>query len=343
MESEGMKSTEIAKLAGVSRSTVSRVLNNYKNVPEETRIKVQKVIDEYGYTPNPSARALAGQANDIIELVIADIDESLVGSSYRGAKSPYFLETIYSIINQAKLKNHMVLVNIITDSKEYKKISYNFDTRMIRGGIFVGFPYHTSEINALVEKGYNIVAVDNFTEKEAYSYKAKAVNSDNFTGGKIATQYLIDHGHTKIGFIEGDSRLSAIERKEGFLSAMNDSGLSIIPNSMVKGFFREEVAYEETLNMLEKTEITAIFCSNDIMALGAIKAINEKGLSIPEDISLVGFDNHDLSSVIKEDLTSVYIDLNDVSKLCVDGIFEDGSFLKYCDPKLYEGNTVKTI
>jgi LacI family transcriptional regulator len=338
-----MKSNEIAKLAGVSRSTVSRVLNNYSNVPEETRVKVQKVIDEYGYTPNQSARALAGQANDIIELVIADIDESLVGSSYRGTNSPYFLETIYSIINQAKLKNQMVLVNIITDSKEYNKISSNFDTRMIRGGIFVGFPYHTTEINSLVEKGYNIVAVDNFTEKEAFSYSAKAVNSDNFTGGKIATQYLIDHGHTKIGFIEGDSRLSAMERREGFLSAMNDSRLSIIPNSMVKGYFREKVAYQETLTMLDRTDVTAIFCSNDIMALGALKAINERGLKVPDDISLIGFDHHDLSSVMKEDLASVYIDLNDVSKLCIDGIFEDGPFLKYCDPKLYEGNTVRTL
>jgi LacI family transcriptional regulator len=99
-----MNSQEIAQLAGVSRSTVSRVLNNYSNVPEETKKKVQKVIDTYGYTPNLNARALAGRPNDIIELVIADIDESNEGNLFRGINSPYFLKTVSSIIFQAKKK-----------------------------------------------------------------------------------------------------------------------------------------------------------------------------------------------------------------------------------------------
>jgi LacI family transcriptional regulator len=338
-----MKSNEIAKLAGVSRSTVSRVLNHYTNVPEATRIKVQNVIDEYGYKPNPSARALAGQANDIIELIIADIDESNSASIYRGVYSPYFLETIYSIINLAKAKEQMVLVNVITDKKDYKKISSNFETRMIRGGIFVGFPYHTLEINNLVEKGYNIVAVDNFNEDEVKRYNAKAVNSDNFGGGKLATQYLINHGHKKIGFIEGDARLSAIERKKGFLSAMEETGLPILANSMAQGFFREDGAYTATLSLLDKADITAIFCSNDIMAVGALRAIKERGLNVPDDISIIGYDHHDFSKIINQKFTSVYIDLKDVSKMCIDGIFTDGTFIKYCYPKLFEGNSVRSI
>jgi LacI family transcriptional regulator len=338
-----MKSNEIAKLAGVSRSTVSRVLNHYSNVPEETRIKVQNVIDEYGYKPNPSARALAGQANDIIELFIADIDESNQSSKYRGASSPYFLEMIYSIINFAKAKGQMVLVNVITDSIDFKKISSNFETKMIQGGVFVGFPYHTPEINDLVEKGYNVVAVDTFNQEEASLYKVKAVNSDNFNGGKLATQYLISHGHKNIGFIEGDSRLSSIQRTNGYLDAMKEANLPTNKSSMVKGFFREEGAYEATLALLKNPDITAIFCSNDIMAIGALRAIKEKGLKVPEDISIIGYDHHDFTNVVGLDLTSVYIDLENVSKMCIDAIFTKDSLFKYCSPQLYEGDSVRNI
>ena len=141
-----MKSDEIAKLAGVSRSTVSRVLNHYTNVPEATRVKVQNVIDQYGYTPNQAARALAGTANDIIELVIADIDSTRDSSLFRGASSPYFLETIYFMINAAKEKGLMVLVNVITNPKDFNKIRVNFQTKMIKAGIIIGFPYGNSDV-----------------------------------------------------------------------------------------------------------------------------------------------------------------------------------------------------
>lgn len=338
-----MKSIEIAKLAGVSRSTVSRVLNHYSNVPEATRLKVQKVIDEYGYKPNPSARALAGQANDIIELVISDIDDSNSKSLYQGAKSHYFLETIYYIIHFAKEKGHMVLVNVIKDPKEYKNISSNFETKMIRGGIFVGFTYNTLELNNLVEKGYNIVSVDNFNDNEVKLYKTKAVNSDNFGGGKLATKYLINRGHTKIGFIEGDAQISAIERKKGFISAMEEENLPILANSIIPGFFKEEGGYKATLSLLDNGEFTAIFCCNDIMALGALKAIKERGLNVPEDISIVGYGHNDFSKVINQELTSVYIDLEDVSKMCIDEILTEGSHTRYCYPKLFKGDSVNSI
>jgi len=338
-----MKSDEIAKLAGVSRSTVSRVLNHYTNVPEATRVKVQNVIDQYGYTPNQAARALAGTANDIIELVIADIDSTRDSSLFRGASSPYFLETIYFMINAAKEKGLMVLVNVITNPKDFNKIRVNFQTKMIKAGIIIGFPYGNSDVTNWVASGYNVIAVDNFTRDEISIHNAKAINSDNFEGGKMATSYLISKGHKKIGFIEGDSRLSAIERKNGYLSAMNEAGYPIMPNTMIKANYNEEMAYTETKKLLKSADITALFCSNDIMAMGAIKAIEEEGLRVPEDISIVGFDNHDFSKFIKHKITSVYIDLEEVAKKCVDSVFEEPPFIKFCIPKISEGTSTKAI
>lgn len=339
-----MNSQEIAQLAGVSRSTVSRVLNNYSNVPEETKAKVQKVIDTYGYTPNLNARALAGRPNDIIELVIADIDESNEGNLFRGINSPYFLKTVSSIIFQAKKKGQKVLVNIITNKNELKEIISDFKTHMIMGGIFVGFPYKSPEIDEMFEEGYNIITVDSYNKEEVFSHNAKAINSDNFEGGRIATNYLIEKGHTKIGFIEGDSRLSALERKNGFLSAMSEHGLSILPHAMVKGYYREESAYQATKELLDKCkEITALFCSNDLMAVGVAKALKERGLVLGKDISVIGFDNHDLSHYFEKKLTSVFIDLDDVYKLCLEGLFTPRPFIKYCKPEISIGETVKQL
>lgn len=336
-------STEIAKIANVSRSTVSRVINNYSNVPEKTRQKVLAVIEEYGYVPNSSARALVGKTNNIIALFIADIDNSNEEKKWRGANSPYFLDLISETINESKKYNYMVLVYVITNAKEYEQIEHIFANRTIYGGIFVGFEYNSPELKKLINKEYNMVFIDEISEEDFKKNRnLKVVNSKNKEGGYIATQYLIDKGHKYIAHIAGDNRLSSIERKKGYIKAMSESNLEIKNEYIIKGFYREEDAYLVTKQLLDTNkEITAIFVANDIMAIGSIKAIKERGLKIPEDISIIGFDNCEFSKYINIELTTMEVDIKELAASSVKLLLDvsNNNFIK-CDSKIIERESV---
>ena len=133
-----MNSSDIAKIAGVSRSTVSRVINNYPNVPEETKAKVLKVIREYDYVPHASARMLAGVKNRIIGLFIIDIVPRKEIIKNRITKSPYYLELTSSIIEYASERGYKILVDIIHNEEGYQQIKESFYNKTISGGIFIG-------------------------------------------------------------------------------------------------------------------------------------------------------------------------------------------------------------
>lgn len=151
-----MNSKDIAKIAGVSRSTVSRVINNYSNVPEETRQKVLDVIKEYNYVPHASARLLAGYKNRIIGLFIIDIVERKCGIKNRITKSPYYLEFTSSVIEAASQKGYKVLVHIIHDESRYDEIKECFYNKTISGGIFIGENNGDLEIKKIIKDGYKV-------------------------------------------------------------------------------------------------------------------------------------------------------------------------------------------
>lgn len=344
-----MNSTDIAKLANVSRSTVSRVINNYKNVPEETRKKVEEIIEKYGYTPNLSARSLAGKTNNIISIFIGDFEEKSINNNFPGANSPYNAELMVRVVQACKLKGYMVLINIISKKEEFLQIEQFFKNRLIFGGIFVSFPYHMEELKKLAMKNYNIVLIDQLKFQDDQEIKINLVNSNNFLGGYEITKYLIEKGHKKIAHIKGDNKLSSIEREEGYLSALKDFNLKIDHSLIKNGEFKEETAYNVTKKMLNDNIIpTAIFVASDTMALGVARAIKELGFNIPNDISIIGFDNlkfwETLSFENQElllNLTTMEIDMKELADKIIDSIFSmSKKSHKYCLPKLIERNTV---
>lgn len=336
-----MNSEEIARLANVSRSTVSRVVNNYKNVPNETREKVQKIIDEYGYTPNTSARTLAGKSNNIIGLFIADINKTNSNKKWIGTNSPYNSELLAQVIASCKRRGYLTLVNTISDLEECAQMGQYFSNRLLFGGIFIGFPYGTKELENLVAKGYNIVLIDQLTANDDVQQKMKLLNCDNVKGGYLATKYLIDRGFTEIAHITGDDRLSSIQREQGYKDALREYGIRINKNLIVDGEYREDIAYHETRALLEKENADAIFVGNDIMALGVARAIEEKGLRIPEDISIIGYDNLESAEWINMELTTVEIPMEEIAEGSVALLFakEEGKHV-LCQPTLIERKSV---
>lgn len=320
-----MNSNEIAKIAGVSRSTVSRVINNYPNVPDETREKVLAVINQYEYVPQASARMLAGAKNRIIGLFIIDMRERSNGMKNRVLKSPYYSEFIDSVVERASEMGYKVLVHLIHNSKGYKVIKECFIDKTISGGIFLGQNNDDVLIKEIIDTGYKVVLIDqSIKEADAVYSKCIIVNSDNFGGAYNATKYLIDLKHTKIAHITGaEGKYSSIARIKGYKQALIDANLPIINSFIVRGEFVEETGYNATQKLLlKKNRPTAIFAANDIMAIGAIKAIKEAGLRVPEDISVVGFDDIEAGKYLAPPLTTLHMNLAAMAEIATKSITE---------------------
>lgn len=319
-----MTSAEIARIAQVSRSTVSRVVNQYSNVPEKTRQRVQDVIDQYGYTPNNSARILAGKTNNIIGIFLADICEAKEDSRWVGVNSPYNTEILSHFIQEGKRQGYLTLVDTISDLKECQEMETHFTNRMIYGGIFIGFPYRTKELEDMARKGYNVVLVDQLSDDDAKKTTVKRSNTDNELGGYLATKHLLDLGHRRVAHITGDERLSSYQRCSGYKKAMKEAGIK--ETITISGLYRENISYLESKKFLSSTEEknlpTAFFAGNDIMALGLIRASEELGYRIPEDFSVVGFDNLQWSDWTNLNLTSIDASKTKLAKHAIDLLLE---------------------
>jgi len=304
-----IKSEEIARLAGVSRSTVSRVVNNYSNVPVETREKVMKVIEQYNYFPSVSAQVLAGKRVRTIGLF-------LIGP---GNVSGDILTTqlLVSIIEKASEHGYYTLTHIIRDLQDaetVKSAKEMFFQKRIDGGIFIGAAVYEPLIEELIAEGFIVGVLDQKHPDQPQPNRVVA-NYNNDSGMKQAVAYLAGLGHTKIGVINGDmNRLSGRTKFEGFQKAMNMCNLQVRPEWVLPGNFHESSGYEAIRKLLRdaKELPTAIVAANDSVAFGAIRALKESGLKVPDDISVIGFDDHALSKNHLPALTTIRVEINEM-------------------------------
>lgn len=320
-----MTSYEIAKLAGVSVMTVSRVVNSNENVSEATRKKVQDIVDKYGYTPNPTARSLAGKTNNVIGLYLADInsDEKNNIPSY---EAPYFVSFISSIIGYANKNGFKVLVNIINNENQFHEIKNDFKTRTISGGIFLGFENGTPIITKLAESGFNMVLLDQnpvfFKNKKNLIF----IDIDDEGAALDVVKYLVNLGHKKIGHIRHTTkRLSSIYRYEGYLRGLKKFGAEMNLNYIAIGKGTEKGSYSAMLEILENSKNnlpTAIFAGTDLMATYAIKAIQDYGLRVPEDISVVGYDNTYMAEYSSPPISSVSVPIELISEFAIENLIK---------------------
>lgn len=311
MKKSEINSTEIARLAGVSRSTVSRVINNYTNVPAETREKVMKVIEAHNYFPNVSAQVLAGKRARTIGLflfgqgrVSADVLTNML---------------IVSVIEHASEHGYYVLTHIIRDAKDtevVKSVMEIFYQRRIDGGIFIGAANREPFIEELIAEGFVVGVVDQELPEQPEPNRIVS-NFNNDSGMKQAVAYLAGLGHTGIGVINGDmNRLSGKTKYEGFMTAMRMCGLQVNPEWVLDGAFHETSGYNAIQTLLRSgvNLPTALVAANDSVAFGAIRALKEHGLRVPEDISVIGFDDHAMSEKHHPALTTIRVDLGDMLK-----------------------------
>lgn len=319
-----MRSEDIAKLAGVSRSTVSRVINNYPNVPEATRQKVLEVIHQHQYEPNAFARALAGKGTDTIGLFAISMSEQEHTS--RIYQNSYFAPIVDLVVDTANAQGFYVLIHTIYSPDDFHKVKQAFSQKRIDGGILVGIQNDINLVSEMVQQDAPLVLIDyNISEimsEHLDKNHLAIINSRDYEGTVEAMEYLIGLGHQDIGIICGKmDTFSGRERYMAYKDTMQKYGLSVEEKFLLEGNFLKETAYTSVEKLIATGELpTALFCANDAMAIAAIEALNASGLQVPADVSIVGFDDASLSSHINPKLTTVRLPIAEMAKAAVDKV-----------------------
>lgn len=325
-----MNSKDIAKIVGVSRSTVSRVINNYPDIPPATREKVLKAIKEYNYYPNASARRLVGMKSCALGIFIIDIKDNekphhvIEKNEDLLYDNSYFSPFINAFIDQSNKVQYHVLVSTIYSSDELWKIQSAFCEKRIDGAVIIGSSnVDYNKIVEITDKDFVIVAVDFDAGKENID-TVMSVNINNYNGASDAVEYLIELGHRDIGIITGDlNKISGKIRFDSFKDVLSKHCLALNNDLIAYGDFTEYSGYEGMKKILaSEKKPTAVFVSNDTMAIGAYRAIEECGLKIPENISVIGFDNSYISQYMSPPLTSVNVSLPEIAKCSIDLLLE---------------------
>lgn len=311
-----ISSKDIAARAGVSQATVSRVINNKPNVREETRQRVLKVIEELGYYPNAEARSLVTKRNSKIGLVVSDI------------LNPFYPELVESIEAFAREEGFNVLLcNTQRDTSKDRVYTRLLIEQRVAGVIFSSITPASNAPAQLSRAGIPYVLVN----RHLKDTPATCIVTDNFGGAYKMTKHLIELGHSRIAFVRGlRNTTTSQDREVGFRQCLANHGLEIDESLLEQGNYTRREAYEATVRLLQlASPPTAIFCANDYMAFGALDAASDQGLRVPDDVSIVGFDNIALSSLKAINLTTVEQPITEMARKAMEMLL---SLVKGEDP-----------
>ena len=292
---------DVAKLAGVSHQTVSRVLNNHASLKPATREKVEAAIAQLNYRPSQAARQLVTSKSGMIGLIVADTN--LFGpTSIRNAMENEARDDGYTVTSISVLQENRD--SWIEGIEHLKQLD-------IDGVITVALPLEIVKTIARAIPTATLVVVDSEPTSNL-----DLVNIDNVEGGRVATQKLIDLGHKEILHIAGlESSYEALMRRQGYEAAMTTAKLK---PWVIQGDWSIDSGYEIGLKICEaKKQPTAIFCANDHQSLGLLKALTQKGVQVPEDISVVGFDDIPEAEFFVTSLTTLKQDFKELGKIAV--------------------------
>ena len=286
---------DVAKLAGVSTTTVSHVINKTRFVAEDTREAVRAAIKELHYSPSAVARSLKVNHTKTIGLLATS------------SEAPYFAEIIEAVENRCFAKGYtLILGNAHNDQKKQKAYLAMMAQKRVDGLLVMCSEYPDSLISMLEDnRNIPMVVMDWGESRGDFT---DTVLDNAFEGGYLAGRYLIERGHRDIGAIPGQlERNTGGGRHAGFLKALNEAGITLRDEWLVQGDFEPESGYRAMQQILsQKQHPTAVFCGGDIMAMGAICAADEMGLRVPQDISVIGYDNVRNARYFTPALTTVH-------------------------------------
>jgi LacI family transcriptional regulator len=287
---------DIAKQAGVSRSTVSRVVNDFPNVSKDVRKRVLDVVQKTGYHPNAAARSLASQRAWTIGLVLPQ-------SVYQFFTDPYYPHLTKGIAQACNEHNYTLALFLVSNSEDDQKISKRVTRKGLLDGVLVQSGHHGDQqiISQLVDSDMPQVVLGRPYRYDNISY----IDVDNTNAAFNAVTHLIRLGHKRIATISGPTQGTVgLDRQSGYLRALNERGYKVDKTLIAEGDFTEVGGYYAMRKLLT-VKPDAVFAASDVMAIGAIRAIREAGLNVPNDIAMVGFDDLPISTASDVQLSTI--------------------------------------
>ncbi|HET6450102.1 MAG TPA: LacI family DNA-binding transcriptional regulator [Spirochaetia bacterium] len=285
---------DVARRAGVSVMTVSRVVNGRSNVRAETRERVERAIRELSYYPNAAARALNRNRTGAIEVTVPHRDYFY--------SSEYFSELVFSIEAVARTGHYNL---ILTTHDPSGAVDYGslYRQRKVDGLLLVALSPTADSVAPLCREHIPLVLVNARRDELPVS----SVDVDNQKGAALAVEHLLSRGHERIATITGGAKtINAIHRLQGYRGALAAAGVAAREHWIVEGDWSEESGYAAFRKLLAHGERpSALFCANDLMAVGALRAAADSGVDVPGEVSIVGFDDIRLASFVNPRLTTV--------------------------------------
>lgn len=300
---------EVAAEAGVSFGTVSRVINNDVHVKADTRERVQETMRRLNFVASRQARSLAGGKSNIIGVLVPDLGTGYIGEIIRGIDAELGVsgyDLMLYTTHRAATKEANYVANLAQEMVD---------------GLLIVLPRNPADYTGtLARRKFPFVLIDH----QGTGEDCAAVGATNWQGAYNATEYLIKQGHKRIGFITGWLDLgTAIDRLDGYKTALRANHIPIDPELIYEGTFNQPDGYTGTCKFLDlESPPTLIFASNDVMAMAAMDAARERGLHVPEDISILGFDDIPQASLVRPALTTVRQPLEQMGRIATQMLFE---------------------
>ncbi len=284
---------DVATKANVSTATVSRCLNNPDKVRVEVQHKINQAIEELGYVPDGAARALASRRTHTIGVIVPTIDNTIFSEAI------HYLQT-----GLTKANYTLLLANNGYSLEEERREVQSLLSRGIDGLVMVGAQHHPEVYKAINRYQIPVVNLWIYDPKSEYS----CIGFDHIKAGKQIAKHLMDLGHKSFGVISGirENNDRAIDRLKGLEQQLNSAGLTLEDERIVECRYSVEQGSKYLHKLLDKhPDITAVSCGNDILALGALHGAEERGLKVPDDLSITGFDNIEILPFLKPSLTTI--------------------------------------
>lgn len=284
---------DLAQASGLSPSTVSRALNDHPRISQKTKKKVLKLARSMGYTPNLLARGLVTRTSFLLGLLVYDF------------RNPFYAELTRAIQDTAEEHGYWIIQSSTDDDPDKARLIVDSMMRVgVEGLIFASCQLEDPLVEGLLERGFPVVLAN----RRLHEDRGNFVVMDNVYGAYLVVSHLIRLGYRRIAMIQGPRGVSTgADRYQGYLEAMREKGLEVDQELVKEGlFFSQEAGYNLTRRlMMLSPPPQAIFCGDDYMALGAMKALGEMELHVPADVALVGFDDAEISSHPQIQLTTV--------------------------------------
>ena len=297
---------DVARHAGVSKSLVSLVTRGAEHVSPKRRAAVLRAVGELGYRPNAMAQGLVQKRTRIVGVLVSDLS------------NPFFADVIAGLQVQARVEGYRVLLNTGDRIAEFEDDAVETLLQLRVDGLILGSPAMESALVVRASREVPVVVIG----RPARATSVDSVADDDAAGALAVVQHCAALGHRRIAHIDGGEGAGATERRAGYEAAMRKLRLSAEIN-IARGAYTEAGGHQGARELLDqKPRPTAIFAANDLAAIGALNAIEEHGLRVPEDVSVVGYDNTSLAAMRHVSLTTVHQPKHDIGQMAMELLVE---------------------